>query len=389
MSAQPTARPYGLIGFYALFFMQVGVSLPFMPGYFQALGFTGAQSGALLSVDPMFAAFLPPLFGQLADRTRRPGVVLSFCATGSALGFLLLSQSTRFETAFLSLCVHAACAGGVASLCDILALHFVEQNGGSYARIRVWGSLGFVLSALPFGFLVTTIDRTAVLVPLALMSACSLLAFWKLAPEKFEVKPGPLPTLANAWAVMKKPQVAFFLVATAIHWVGFAPYNGSLAPHVTRLGLPPWVIGVSSSLGVVSEIVVMLTWPRWTKRFSPKRLLMISFVVASARWAMVAMTDDPYLLVATNVLHGITFGAFYLASVSWMVEHAPGSLRATGQAIYTTATFGIGGVIGYRVAGSLFDSLGGHRLFAIAAGVSLVPAIVLALMPEPDPSPKT
>ena len=165
MGAQPGERPYPLILFYVLFFMTVGVSLPFMPGYFKTLGFTGAQSGTLLAVGPLFALFMPPLWGQLADRTGRPGLILLVTSIGGSIGYALLSQATTFTQALLALSVHATFASSITSLADTLALHHVHRHGGTYAGIRTWGSLGFVLASLPFWFLIKDIDRTTLLVP--------------------------------------------------------------------------------------------------------------------------------------------------------------------------------------------------------------------------------
>jgi PPP family 3-phenylpropionic acid transporter len=121
----------------------------------------------------------------------------------------------------------------------------------------------------------------------------------------------------------------------------------------------------------------MLTWSRWAPRIPVRKLLMACFVMSAARWGLMALTSDPFVLVATAAFHGFTFGAFYLSSVAWMMERAPGSLRATGQSLFVAATFGVGGIVGYRVAGMLYDALGGHRLFGVAAIMALLPALVL------------
>ncbi len=387
MSAQPGERPYPLMVFYVLFFMTVGISLPFMPGYFKTLGFNGSESGLLLSISPGFALVMPPLWGQLADRSGRPGVVLFVTAAGGALGYALLARATSFTDALLALCVHATFASSLTSLADTLALHHVQQHGGSYARIRLWGSIGFVLASLPFGFLVTEIDRTTVLAPLVLLSLAALSVGLTLARVPVKVHAGPKPTLANAVALAKHPEIGVFLLATALHWISCAPYHGSLAPHVRALGLPPSVVGLCASVGVLSEVAVMFTWSRWAPRWPVRRLLIACFVLSAARWAAMALTSNLVVLVATAALHGFTFGAFYLSSVTWMVDRAPGSLRATGQSLFVAATFGIGGIIGYRGAGALYDVIGGHRLFAVAAGIALLPALVLWLTPaRPEPA---
>lgn len=382
MGAQRGERPLPLILFYVLYFMTVGVSLPFMPGYFKTLGFTGAQSGTLLAVGPLFALFMPPLWGQLADRSGKPGLVLLASTVGGAFGYGLLARADTFGEALFALSVHATFATSITSLADTLALHHVQQHGGSYAGIRSWGSLGFVLASLPFGFLVKDIDRTTVLAPLVLLSAAALACAVTLARLPGRFHEGPKASFSSAFELARRPEVFLFLLATALHWISCAPYHGSLAPHVKDLGLPSWVIGVSSSVGVAAEIGVMLTWGRWAGRLSTKKLLLGSFLASSLRWAVMALTSDPLLMVASAAIHGLTFGAFYLASVEWMVQRAPGSLRATGQTLYVAATFGVGGVVGYRVSGALYDVLGGHRLFGVAALMALLPAVVMGLTPH-------
>ena len=389
MSAQRGERPSPLILFYVLFFMTVGVTLPFMPGYFKTLGFTGAQSGTLLAVGPTFALFMPPLWGQLADRTGKPGLMLLGSTLGGVLGYGLLARATTFGEALLALSVYATFASSITSLADTLALHHVQQHGGTYAGIRSWGSLGFVLASLPFGFLIKDIDRSTVLVPLVLLTAAALSCALTLARLPGRFHEGPKATFANALALAKKPEIFMFLIATSLHWIACAPSHGSLAPFVKDLQLPPWVVGVSASVGVGSELVVMLTWDRWSGRLSTKKLLIGTFLVSALRWAVMASTSNPALLIAAAAIHGFTFGAFYLASVDWMVKRAPGSLRATGQTLFAAATFGVGGVVGYRLSGSLYDLLGGHGLFAFAAVMALLPALVMALTPHPAPAVPT
>lgn len=382
MSSQPGERPWALVVFYLLFFMAVGVALPYLPGYYQSLGFKGAQIGTLLAIAPAFALVMPPLWGQLADRTGRPGAVLLVATAGGVAGYAVLAQARTFPAAVAGCALQAAFASSITPLADTLALHHVQRHGGSYARIRTFGSLGFVLASLPFGFLVTTIDRTAVLAPALLLGLASAWVAGTLARAPRVEHHGPGPTVASALALLRRPDVFLFLAAGALHWVACAPYHGSLAPHVIALGLPPSVVGVSSSVGVLAELLVMVTWSRWGERAEPRRLLLISFGVSAGRWAVMALTSSPAVLVAVAVLHGLTFGAFYLAAVAWMAQRTPASLRATGQSLFAAATFGVGGIIGYRGAGELFDLLGGHRLFAVAAGLELLPALALLLVPR-------
>ena len=134
------------------------------------------------------------------------------------------------------------------------------------------------------------------------------------------------------------------------------------------------------------ELVVMLSWPRWAAARSGRRLLMVAFGLSAVRWAIMASTSSAVVFVLVATLHGMSFGAYYLASVGWIAARTPRSLRATGQAVFVAATFGLGGLVGYLASGRVFDLLGGARLFALAAGVELVALVVVARLPDSPPA---
>jgi PPP family 3-phenylpropionic acid transporter len=366
--------------------MTVGISLPFFPGYFEARGFSASQIGVLLAIGPACALFAPPLWGQLADRTGRPGLVLAIVSTGSALGYALLTRAPGFPAVFGALSVSAVFASAISTLIDTLALQHVVHSGGSYARLRVFGSLGFVVSSLGFGLVVTGYGPATVLVPAGLMAAAATWAFATLAGAPRRLHDGPRPTFGAAWELLRRREVALFLAATSLHWIACTPYHGSLALYVHALGHGPFVVSLSAGLAVVSEIAVMWTWPRWSGAVSARTLLMVAFGASSVRWALMAWTTRADVLVASALLHALTFGAFYLAAVAWMAERAPASLRATGQSLFVACTFGIGGLVGYMGSGRAYDALGGGPLFALAAGLEWLPVLALWWLGAPVPA---
>lgn len=365
--------------FYALYFMTIGISLPFLPGYFQTLGLSASDIGLLLAVSPTCALVAPPLWGTLADLTGRPGLVLAIVSTGATAGLALLAGAETFPQLLLALTAQAFFASSISTLCDSLALRQVP-SGWSFARVRVFGSLGFVIASTGFGLAVSGYTRAIVLAPLVLMGAAAAWAATMLARAPRTWESGPRPTLLAALSLLQQKGVPVFLAITALHWVACAPYHATLAIYFRSLKLPPSAVGLSASVAVVSEIIVMVTWPRWASALPPRRLLALAFVGSGVRWAVMGLTSSPQVLVCIAALHGLTFGVFYLAAVQWMALRAPPSLRSTAQALFVAATFGIGGLIGYISTGRLYDVVGGASLFLIASVVEALPLAALALV---------
>lgn len=372
MSAPRIATPASLVGFYLLYFATVGISLPFFPAYFRSLGFSGAQIGLLLALSPVAALVCPPFFGHLADRSGRPDRVLSFVTFGALVSFAPLLISSSYEAVFAAFVAFAIFASSHTTLIDTLALHRVAQVGGSYSHLRVFGSVGFVISSTLFGFAVDAIDRRTVYAAFAAICAYAL---WSLT-VRARSAPAPGRNPLDGLRLLRDPDITLLLTATCLHWIASAPYNGTLSIHVTELGLLPNVVGLSAGLGVFAEVVVMTLYPRFGERLAPRHILFVSFALSVARWIGMALVDSGPAIIALSSLHGFTFGAFYIASVGYMARRVPAHLRSSGQALYVAITFGIGGIVGYLGSGAGYDLLGGHRLFAVAAVVQAVAALL-------------
>ncbi len=381
---QPTSA--ALILYYVLQYSTGGILLPFFPQYLKTLGYSGTEVGLLLALGPTLSLVAPPMWGQLADRTGRPGRVLVAVTAGSAIFFSLLLFSRSYAAAFTTLLLYSVCSAAISTVIDSIALRHVARAGGSYARLRLFGSLGFAAASLVFGRLITRIDAETVRVPLVLMAAASIWAIVALRSTTSTVAPTvstrPTTTFSSAIELARDPQIRLFLIVVALHWIACGPYHSALSIHVTQMNLPPSVVGDTATVGVISEVLVMLTWPRWGHLIEPRRLLAISFVASGFRWGAMALIYDGTVLAALTVIHSLTFGAFFLSSVAFMAERVPDSLRATGQALYVTAAYGIGGVIGFLATGVALDFMSSFQVFAIAGALELIPALlVLRLTP--------
>jgi PPP family 3-phenylpropionic acid transporter len=124
----------------------------------------------------------------------------------------------------------------------------------------------------------------------------------------------------------------------------------------------------------------MVLYPRLSRRVRPRTLLSVAFLASALRWVGMALAVHAGTIVALTLLHGLTFGLFYVAAVDAFSRRVPPAHRASGQALFVAVTFGLGGLVGYLGAGAGFDWLGGARLFAVAAGVELLAfGLVLAI----------
>ena len=246
-----------IAAFYFAIFAAVGLLLPYLPPYYRSLGFSGVQIAVLCSVGPMLSVVGPPAWGFLADRSRRPALVLQLLVVGATLAFVPVLAVTRFGPLLATLGVQALFATSISSLADPIAVLEARRIGTTFARLRLWGSVGFIVASWLFSLHLDRGGAIAHVLP-ALLGAyfLSLVASARVS----HVDPGtiaPPPSLRQAARLLARPSFALFLVAGMLHWASFSPLHLFWAIHLEGVGAEPRWIGAGLAIAVIAEVAVI------------------------------------------------------------------------------------------------------------------------------------
>ena len=135
------------------------------------------------------------------------------------------------------------------------------------------------------------------------------------------------------------------------------------------------VVGASVALGVGFEVLLMSFGRPFLARVGPARGMLLAALSGLPRWVVTATVADPVVLVATQALHGIGFGFFWLSGVQRMAQAARPEIAASSQSLWAAATYGFGALLGAGLAGLARRELGSEGIFWMLAGVSLLASL--------------
>ncbi len=367
--------------FYFLYYGNVGTFLPYFAPYLRGLGFTGREIGIVQMLPSLLAPAVALGWASWADHRSSPPRALRLATSWAAAAVLLLPFARTPWQVGAAVVLMSLGDRAVVPLVDSIAIeHCRERPGTSYARIRLFGSLGFIALSLAVGRALTLRGgRPAdLLVPIAVvLCVAGYGAVARSAPPS--AAHVERPAGRDVLALAKDGRLHLLLAAAAVHWAACAPYHLFFGVFVRDLGLPPDVTGVGMGIGVLAEIAVLLAFPRIERRLPLRALFAISFLGSSLRWALLSRAAGAVPVAALQVLHGLTFGLFWGSAMKGLADLVPPRLRATGQAVFTAMAFGGGNALGYALAGVGYDRFGGAGpLFALAAAAEILSLALLA-----------
>ncbi|TMB17731.1 MAG: MFS transporter, partial [Deltaproteobacteria bacterium] len=260
--------------------------------------------------------------------------------------------------------------------------------GHAYARTRLWGSIGFVVTAQGLGLLLALrgdrpADRAMPVSYLVCVAGYALLAR-TLPPVPAHPE---RPHWRDAAVLLRNRRLQFMLALCAIHWASCAPYHLMFGVLVRDAGLSSGITGAGLAMGTLAEVFALLAFPALLGRFSLRMLFAAAFAGTSVRWALIAHARGVPGLIGLQLLHALTFGVFWGCAVEAMQRTVPVRLRATGQAVFSAVVFGAGNAVGYALSGAGYDRFGSAApLYAFAAALELLPLFLLLLPLTPEQS---
>jgi len=364
------------------YFSYAGLFGTYAPLWFQSLGFSTLAIGALASLQSSTRLFSPYAWGWLADhtgqRTRLLRVAVAL-ALVCALGFFVSSTYGWVAAVTVALFV---CTAGIIPISEAALAHFVSSgkglDAGRYGRVRVWGSIGFILTVVGSGALLQAIGvqafpwLTVALLGLLLIAALRLPAVAEALHATGEAAPGAL-------AVLRQPVVAWFFAGVFFTVLAHTSLYAFFSLYLVSLGYSKTAVGLIWAVGVAAEVAWFWFQGAWLARRSAHAWLTIAALVSMLRFAVIAgFGSIPALLVAVQCTHALTFAAQHSSCIGVINRHFPGRLRGRGQALYTVLGYGASGVIGGVAGGAVSEVFGFAAVFWGASGAAALAALCAA-----------
>jgi len=345
-------------------------ALPFVAVVLADLGLQPGSIAVVLLLLPVGQLVAAPLWTWAADRTNATTVlrITSVGATLASMGVAAAPSPTTMGLAVFALAITRA---GASPTGDALTVTLLGPNRRTYGQIRAIGSLVFALVIFVDGYLRMTWPRGPLWIGAGLMGLATVAAFTLPATRSAAQR----PSLADLKQIFRHPLLAPLLAVTMLHGVTLTTYDHLFTLHIEAHGHAPSVAGAAFATGVLVEVAVLLLGRRILDRVGPMPLLVLSIASAAPRWLITGQADSPAVLIATQSLHGISFGGFWVACIALFSERAPAGLGATSQGLFTAATFGAGYLVAMSVAAVVLRITDTGALFTGMAATSAVAAV--------------
>jgi len=357
------------------YFGFIGLFSPYAPLWYQSLGYSTFAIGALTSMQSATRVFAPYAWGWSADHSGRREPLLRLAIGGalvSSLGFFLFHDYPWIATVSVVLML---CTAGVVPISEAVLANHVSHQGQvdmvRYGRVRLWGSVGFVVVGTVSGFVLelTGVERFPLLCTGVL--ALLLYAAFRLPTPSEPAQPEPM--VKGALAILREPMVAWFFAGTFLTVLAHTSLYAFYSLYLASLGYGKGLIGLLWSVAVAIEVAWFAFQGRWVKRLPVHGWLALAAGVSALRFGIIAVfASSLAALVFAQMLHALTFAAQHSACIAVISRHFPGRLRSRGQALYTVLGYGASGVLGGVAGGAISERFGFPAVFWAASVVSLV-----------------
>lgn len=366
-----------LSSFYLCYFATLGAFIPYWSLYLKENGFNPAEIGQLSALLVGIKIIAPNLWGWIGDHTQKNLRIIrwtSFFASFLFAGFLAVHNYTEFAwlTIGFSFFWNAPLP-----LYEATTLSHLQAEPHRYSRIRLWGSVGFIVTVAGVGKLLDS--QPIVLLPVLITGLLALTWLTTLATPESQLTRHEHSPVGIA-SIIRKPEVIAFLLVYILIQFAHAPYYVFYSIYLKQHLYSTTTTGLLWSLGVIAEIVLFLFMKGLLKRYSLRSILLTSLVFAVLRWVLTGgYVDNPGLLIVAQLLHAATFGGTHIAAIHFVHRYFDQQHQSKGQALYHSLSFGLGGMLGSLFSGYYWEVLGSHAIYSIAAvscGVAFVVAYI-------------
>lgn len=361
--------------FYALYFALLGCIAPFWGLYLQHLEFSASDIGLLMGMFGVVRILAPNIWAAQARHFNSTLHMIRLAGLLTVVSFTLIFVARDLVWVAVVMVAYGFFWAAMLPQYEALCMESLGNQLDRYSRVRLWGSLGFVITV---GVLGAVFDQWGiVLLPVIMWILMVLITVntWLVSQDK-QPKEQVLGQ-ASFLSLLTSKAVIGFIVVNIFLQISFGPYYTFFSIFLESAGYSASLIGVFWAIGVIAEVILFWQFGRIMHLMSWRTWIAVSLIVTGIRWALTGyLLHSVWTLILLQTLHAFSFAAMHAVSMRYIQSLFPGSLQARGQALYSSVSFGLGGAIGAFVSGLLWESLGGTLVFLLAGIVSMLAAVI-------------
>lgn len=355
------------------------------------IGATGEQTGLAYGTQCLGAIAAPFIIGMIADRFFPAQKILGVLHLLGAGLLYLLSTETQFGSFYTSLLIYMILYMPTLALVNSIALRQVTDAEKEFSGIRMWGTIGWIVSGLIIGWMAWESNPTNLGITFrvaAIVSAAfGLYSFF--LPNTPPPKAGQQVSVSeilglDALKILRDRNYLIFFIASILICIPLAFYYGQANQFLNEVGMAK--AAAKMTLGQVAETLFLFLMPWFFARFGTKQMILIGMFAWILRYALFSYGDagaNIWMLYTGIILHGICYDFFFVTGQIYTDQVAGPRVRSAAQGLITLATYGVGMYIGFYIAGLYVDKYkvgdAGHDWQTIwifpclfAAGVALL-----------------
>lgn len=363
-------QSFGFGAFYFSYYSFVGVFPTYITLYLAFREIGAFEIGILMSLMQAMRIVGPNLWGWLADWTGQRARVLQMTAAAALVAFIGFFFGGGFwYFAFFMVAVNLF-TSAQGPLSDALILSEMQGNMSRYGQLRLWGSVGYVVMTAASGFV---LDWTGIgLMPWvgAVILGAVLLVSLRLYQTP---RPAAEKKRVLLWHVVRQRDVVAFMVSGCFMLAAHSALYAFYSLYLSNLGYSSVTIGLMWAIGATAEIVFFIYQSPVIRRFGIKSVMLASLFLAVVRFALIGVGAESFaILLFAQLLHAATFGAHHVASILSIQKWFSGPLQARGQALFISASYGIGGTAGGFLLSWVWDFFMPESVYWVASAFALV-----------------
>ncbi|WP_054949770.1 MFS transporter [Numidum massiliense] len=352
---------------------------PFLPLYLQHQGFNSIEIGLLLAIGPFTSLFANPFWGYLSDRWQNTRLVLIAMLCGNLLMSFFVFGLHNFYALYAAMIGFFFCYTALFSMTSSLILHGIEGTPYQFGSFRLWGSIGFAVTALVAGPLMKGLGISSLGIIYGVMLVANLALSFYLPRQGSQADNASLRELGKVFA--NRYFVVFLLLSVLVSIPNQMNYI-FLPLHMTAIGGSEAAVGTSFFLAAIGEVIVFVLLDRYLPP-TPKAmtgLLALTSSLFSLRWFLMSVATDPVQLIAIQFLHCVTFGTYFYIGTQLCAKLVPSNFRASGQALFAMTWAGFSGIVAGSLGGWLYDAYSALGIYGVGSVMAAAAAVCFGTM---------